>query len=476
MYEADLDEIAAALERAAYPVALALTLEAWRRRRWTALADLVDALDTRCLTEHPSSPLDWCDRATRYDPVDAGSLISWLDLPDPKPLLPELVVRRAELEAPVHAVRHAGNNAVRIAYLCSWPADPRITEPLIQWCERLAIRWPRRDYEYGGPYGLAELGRWFAIVATTMRGLADRRFEARLRALADEPPGRSLAIRGVQAEVALAGLATIERLEVPEPSTTDRARIEALIDRIGRRVRAAAPPRESFAATGLWERIANAPDDDEARLVLADALLEVADPRGQVFALQLRAAGKRHVAALIKRNWHAWLGEDLAHLITRRGTTWARGMFDVIRVGAGSTPAYRIDRVAGHRELVAVRGVRLYQLHPPDYARFVAALPNVRIVMVDSPEIASALVAHGVLAAITTVVVAPRSRAAAMPCVAPLAGNVPSLTTLALEAPVNVEEVRTLCERFPGVELVLAGTPVGMREVPPGIRIGTFSW
>ena len=43
----------------------------------------------------------------------------------------------------------------------------------------------------------------------------------------------------------------------------------------------------------LYERVFADPDDDQARMVLADALAELGDPRGEFIVIQLTAPGGR---------------------------------------------------------------------------------------------------------------------------------------------------------------------------------------
>ena len=83
----------------------------------------------------------------------------------------------------------------------------------------------------------------------------------------------------------------------------------------------------------LLAAIHAAPDDDEARRVYADALIERGDPRGELIVLQLRrAAGDASERenelerALLKRYASGWLG-PIAHLVDASGglsSAWAR--------------------------------------------------------------------------------------------------------------------------------------------------------
>ncbi len=62
----------------------------------------------------------------------------------------------------------------------------------------------------------------------------------------------------------------------------------------------------------LFDAVYANPDDDSARLVLADALTERGDPRGEFISLQCAAAPERHghrVQVLQRKHWRHWLGE-----------------------------------------------------------------------------------------------------------------------------------------------------------------------
>lgn len=72
-----------------------------------------------------------------------------------------------------------------------------------------------------------------------------------------------------------------------------------------------APPRSS-ALAGLIQRVSDCPDDDEARLVLADALAEAGDPQGELMVLQVAASGRPRGLArgreqdLLRRHGRVW--------------------------------------------------------------------------------------------------------------------------------------------------------------------------
>jgi uncharacterized protein (TIGR02996 family) len=139
----------------------------------------------------------------------------------------------------------------------------------------------------------------------------------------------------------------------------------------------------------LWRQVVATPDDIGARLVLADALIEAGDPRGELIALQCRGAdasmlvgespsednAAERVSELIAANWTTWLG-DVALLISRQGSTFQNGMLSVVQVGGEHAPPAAWSSFAGHRELCAIQRVRPYKVRADHYARFLAALTH----------------------------------------------------------------------------------------------------
>jgi len=82
----------------------------------------------------------------------------------------------------------------------------------------------------------------------------------------------------------------------------------------------------------LWEAVRRQPDDDAPRLVLADALIEHGDPRGEFIALQLRPepwsrADLARQRRLLKLHEKEWLG-PVALVTTKASRIWRRGFLD----------------------------------------------------------------------------------------------------------------------------------------------------
>jgi uncharacterized protein (TIGR02996 family) len=155
----------------------------------------------------------------------------------------------------------------------------------------------------------------------------------------------------------------------------------------------------------LWRQVVEAPDDIGMRLVLADALIERGDPRGELIALQCRGADARviverevdedniveRVNDLVAGNWDTWLGE-LAEIVVRQGSTYEMGMLATITVGENDQPLAVWERVAKHHELCAVRHVKPLRARSEPYGAFLAGLVNdPAYVEVSSPQIVRAI-------------------------------------------------------------------------------------
>jgi uncharacterized protein (TIGR02996 family) len=137
----------------------------------------------------------------------------------------------------------------------------------------------------------------------------------------------------------------------------------------------------------LWRQVAETPDEVSARLVLADALIEAGDPRGELIALQCGGADANvivdrdhadnvaeRVNDLVAAHWDAWLG-DAALVIHRHGAKFEGGMLAAIEVGSEDpVPEGVWDRAGGHRELCTLQRVRPRKIKPGHYGRFLAGL------------------------------------------------------------------------------------------------------
>lgn len=120
----------------------------------------------------------------------------------------------------------------------------------------------------------------------------------------------------------------------------------------------------------MWAQVALHPDDDGPRLALADALLEIGDPRGELITMQCLHPDPQRERALLDAHWDAWLG-PLAPIVARRGSAFVRGMLEIVTLQR-SRAALEVAR--GHRELRVVRVLRSLGVAPPDLVAFAFAL------------------------------------------------------------------------------------------------------
>lgn len=134
----------------------------------------------------------------------------------------------------------------------------------------------------------------------------------------------------------------------------------------------------------LWRQVVDAPDDLTARLVLADALVDAGDNRGELIHLQcagedsfsdVRANAVELASELIAASWERWLG-DLALVVPRQGSIFRDGMLHTIQLGMPETPAWAWDKIRGHRELGCVQRIRAQIVTSRRYVDFLEGLPR----------------------------------------------------------------------------------------------------
>ncbi len=102
---------------------------------------------------------------------------------------------------------------------------------------------------------------------------------------------------------------------------TERAHVEALMKALERGSQSRAPVDRA----ALFEAVYAAPADDAPRLVLADALLELNDPRGEFISLQCRRDGLGRAEK-----------KRVAELLTAHRTEWCDALAEVISSGAST--------------------------------------------------------------------------------------------------------------------------------------------
>ena len=332
------------IEARDWPAALSGAIELWRDTRDPVVAQLVDRIAVRCEPVPP--PADWATDATHYDPIRVTTLLdhlpvrlrasdaSWESIAErwPHTAVGQLVATASRWDS-------STNSLERYAAMEGWPDDPRLAPVLVHWLVG-HVRF----------VGAELYARFMQLLADRLADLRDVRILPRLRAHA---PASAL-------------LEALDRVEYKP------AGVEPLL-------RLLAAPTQ---LEGLWKR---ASLDREARGVLADALVEIGDPRGTFIARQL--AGDR--AETLQRNqWERWLGPDLGAIAVRDGTEFRGGMIEILRVGHSFTPSFAWTAVIGHRELRTVHTVRIgYIDDRRAFAEFAAELPSLqRIEILEFPR------------------------------------------------------------------------------------------
>lgn len=131
------------------------------------------------------------------------------------------------------------------------------------------------------------------------------------------------------------------------------------------------------------------PADRGAREVYGDALLERADPRGELVALQLKRGDATKPTArereLLKAHWAEWLG-PLAPLLDKRKSKFERGFLHTAVVNAyrEAMPPSLLDRPEWRTvEVLSVVGLGEFG-HETEPAALVARIPHLRELAVDT--------------------------------------------------------------------------------------------
>ena len=250
--------------------------------------------------------------------------------------------------------------AARLDALVEWLPDPRIDRVMVGWLETV-------------PYRATMTRPFWRKAFAALRELRDRELVPRLEdadaAIASSvAPAMASWLRGELAKV----LAELRGKLIVAAAPTPPILVEIAHAFVARRAAAAsAQPRAELA--DLLAAVYADPDDDGARLVYADALLERGDPRGELIALQCRLAHapdspdakqlRRRIRELLDSHGKLWLGE-LAPIV-RSGYRFERGFLAACRIDPAR--ADRVRALVGHPAWATVRelgGSAAIALHP----------------------------------------------------------------------------------------------------------------
>ncbi len=284
--------------------ALTILLQAWRDLRHPAIAETVERVSelvTRGVAPIAGKLLKdkvamWNARAKAADPADFGVLAQSLFL--------------------VNSGKDVGEHLEQLA---AWPADPR----LASLCHRLAREIPFTSTS-ARPF-------WRSLFAVIPK-LGDPRTKGLLDAMdagfAKSFEGREdyLSYLPNQTKKIRAALANVSAAALDEPTLQALAAMRAFV------AEHSAPTRGAEQIGSLFEAVYADPTSDAPREVLADALLEANDPRGEFLVLQLGEARgrtltreeKRREKELLEAHANAWLG-PLAAWVGKSERVFRRG-------------------------------------------------------------------------------------------------------------------------------------------------------
>lgn len=404
-----MDDLRAAIEAADWALALGEALALWRETRAPELAALVDELGSRCLAASPPRVRThawWVGAAVGYEPASVTYLLSQAQLGaelsevtkdeilarwgSANPLVGVILEDNPRWFAAISPIERL-NTIDRLAAVCAWPADPRASAVLLAALASASL----------SMWGTA-IDRVCGFLADQLAALADPRLLPRLEELA-EGEGSSDVARAIAARHAGRAWAQLSARVRPPDAALEALRALIPPD--------PASPAPAAAADGvlprLWAEVAEHPDEIGPRLVLADALAEIGESRGELIALQCalhtagpsvgaeaRAQAKQRVKLLLEQHWDRWLG-PLAPYLHREGSAFRRGMLENIHVGLVSSPGGDWREVAGHHELCAVHTVRPHRVSPEHYALFVAGLARPpRRLVIEGPLTVQHFAAH----------------------------------------------------------------------------------
>jgi uncharacterized protein (TIGR02996 family) len=160
-----------------------------------------------------------------------------------------------------------------------------------------------------------------------------------------------------------------------------------------------APPVVRHDTSALWAAVAATPDEDEPRAVLADALQERGDPRGELIAIQLREARGEatdeaiaRAAALVKEHGKEWLGA-LRPIVYR--AEFLRGTMARVEL-AGAWSSAKWKQLAQDPAWGLVEEVEVGYANAKIFAMLLATpalRANLRAVEIDSTPVWEAVVA-----------------------------------------------------------------------------------
>jgi uncharacterized protein (TIGR02996 family) len=258
--------------------AIAALLSAWRETRAAEIARALERVTAAALAGAPE-PGAWDELCERHDSIEAARLVERL------------------------VEGNAAAAAARVAKLDWLADDPRVSAA----CMRILSEPP-----YHATGSKPFWTRFFALLKRS----ADPRARAALKEL-------PVAIkRLVGGEVMRTWF--LKKIDETAAALPAEAKLDGDSVKLARAIALSATPtqaqaqpkskprKRSVSEADLYAAVYDDPDDDGARGVLADHLIEKGDPRGEFLAMQLRRKDQKEPGrelTLLKKNQAAWLGE-----------------------------------------------------------------------------------------------------------------------------------------------------------------------
>ena len=265
---ASIADAAAHASRGEWPQAMTVLLADWRRAPRRSVADAIAAIDAT-LPAREIASAKWLAVAKARDPEALRSLLATIFDQGSKPA-------RERAEA-----------------LCEWPLDPRVD------------RWMAGLYDKPVYSSTSARPVW-----TRLQPLTKRIVDAQAIDTIDKARKGNWKQCDFETDFLAEYIDRAKLTKPPEkPLSGDEQReLAAIAKQLGDAT--AKPPAGKQADELLAQVLAN-PSDDGARAVLADALVELGDPRGELLALQLAPPtpeSTRRASAIIKAHRDALLG------------------------------------------------------------------------------------------------------------------------------------------------------------------------
>ena len=343
-----IEQAATAAKQGTADQAIERLLEAWRASPAPAVADALDRVTAAAIAATPAPAFE---EAAESDLVEAGRLVDRL---------------REE---------NAAGATGKIALLMHRAADPRVGAALVRLCA-------------DPPFHATGSQPFWRQVFTLLDANLDPRMADTLAAI---PRQLDKIVRGasqrgwLKERVKRAHAAVVAKWPKPPALPAADAKLLRSIQL------AAGAPLKRTKPSGtsdldLFRAVYEQPDDDGARAVLADELVEKGDPRGTFIALQLARKGRapteaerKQEMALLVKHQAAWLGAiapaiplKMAHFITvgpetdrwdsRARSRWERGFLTACSMRAKTptlkkiassplwSPLERVDGIPGPDE------------------------------------------------------------------------------------------------------------------------------